>query len=104
MNHYAAEKATLEAMLEELMQRASEIEEKLSNPGSADWSENAVESEDDEVLSSVGRLAKKEILEINLALNRIETGQYETCTACGEKIAKDRLAALPFATTCIKCA
>ena len=104
MNHHSAVKATLEARLDELMQRAAEIEARLSDPGSADWSDNAVESEDDEVLSSVGSLAKKEIHEIKLALSLIESGHYGKCTACGGAIAKSRLEALPYATTCIKCA
>ena len=104
MNQYSAVKATLEARLGELTQRAAEIEAKLSNPGSADWEENATESEDDEVLSGIGSAAKKEIHEIKLALSLIETGKYGKCTACGGPIAKARLEALPYATTCIKCA
>lgn len=104
MKQYSAVKATLEARLEELTQRATEIESRLSNPGNADWEENATESEDDEVLSGVGSAAKSEIHEIKLALNLIETGHYGKCTACGGPIAKARLEALPYATTCIKCA
>ena len=104
MNDNSAIKAALEVRLNELMRRAGEIEAKLSDPGNADWEENAVESEDDEVLSRLGSAAKNEIQEIKLALNLIESGQYGKCTACGRAIAKDRLAALPFATTCIKCA
>jgi len=104
MNHNSTIKAGLEARLNELMQRAAEIETRLSNPGSADWEENATESEDDEVLSGVGTLTKNEIQEIKLALNRIETGHYGKCTSCGESISKLRLEALPYASTCIKCA
>jgi RNA polymerase-binding transcription factor DksA len=104
MNQYSAVKATLEARLIELAQRAADIETKLSDPGNADWEENATESEDDEVLSSVGSATKNEIHEIKLALNLIESGQYGKCTSCGGPIAKARLEALPYATTCIKCA
>jgi DnaK suppressor protein len=104
MNQYSAVKAALEARLDELMQRAAEIESRLSSPGSSDWEENAQESEDDEVMSGVGRVAKHEIQEIRLALNLIESGQYGKCTACGDTIAKARLEALPYVTTCIKCA
>ncbi|MBC7965061.1 MAG: TraR/DksA family transcriptional regulator [Fuerstia sp.] len=104
MTKHSAVKAVLEARLEELTQRAAEIEARLSNPGNADWEENATESEDDEVMSSVGSAAKNEIHEIKLALNLIATGQYGKCTACGGPIAQARLEALPYATTCIKCA
>ena len=104
MTQHSAVKAVLEARLEELTQRAAEIEARLSNPGDADWEENATESEDDEVMSGVGSATKNEIHEIKLALNLIESGQYGKCTACGGPIAKARLEALPYATTCIKCA
>lgn len=104
MTQHSAVKAVLEARLEELTQRAAEIEARLSNPGNADWEENATESEDDEVLSGVGSATKNEIHEIKLALNLIASGQYGKCTACGGPIAKARLEALPYATTCIKCA
>jgi len=97
-------KAALEAKLSELVNRAEDIENTLSTPGSRDWEENAVESEDDEVLASVGSLTKNEIHEIKLALNLIESGQYGKCTACGNAIAKERLAAMPWATKCVRCA
>lgn len=97
-------KAALEAQLEELLRRAGSIEEQLSSPGNPDWEENAVESEDDEVLGEIGELTKHEISEIRLALSRIENGQYEKCTSCGQPIPKERLAAIPYATTCIRCA
>ena len=104
MDHNSAVKTTLEARLKELVQRATDIEARLSDPGSTDWEENATESEDDEVLSSVGSMAKNEIQEIKLALNRIETGHYGICTSCGESIAKARLEDLPYATRCVRCA
>ncbi|APW59471.1 TraR/DksA family transcriptional regulator [Paludisphaera borealis] len=41
---------------------------------------------------------------INEALGRIEQGKYGSCSECGEPIAKQRLAALPYARHCIQCA
>jgi RNA polymerase-binding transcription factor DksA len=104
MTSHAAVKEKLEAQLNELLQRAAEIEDSLNRPGNRDWEENAVESEEDEVLSGVGKITKDEIREIRLALNLIETGQYGTCTSCGRKISSQRLTALPQTTTCIDCA
>ena len=40
---------------------------------------------------------------IDAALNRIEDGTFGTCTNCGKPIGEDRLAAIPWATTCIDC-
>ena len=47
---------------------------------------------------------EQEILyQIDEALKRIETGEYGICLMCGEKIAKQRLKAVPYAQYCIKC-
>ena len=43
------------------------------------------ESEDDEVMSGVGRVAKQEIQEIRLALNLIESGQYGNALPAGTR-------------------
>ena len=86
------------------MSRAADIENSLSNPGNSDWEENALESENDEVLAGVGDMTKNEIHEIKLALSLIESGSYGKCSSCGQEISKERLAAIPFATTCIHCA
>ncbi|MCM8765286.1 MAG: TraR/DksA family transcriptional regulator [Candidatus Omnitrophica bacterium] len=43
------------------------------------------------------------IYEIEEALKRIETNEYGFCLMCGEKIAKQRLKAIPYAQYCIKC-
>ena len=39
----------------------------------------------------------------DLALNRLESGQYGFCYECGEEIAEARLRALPFAVRCKDC-
>ena len=38
------------------------------------------------------------------ALKRIEDGTYDECETCGEPIGAKRLAVLPYATQCIRCA
>jgi RNA polymerase-binding transcription factor len=37
------------------------------------------------------------------ALARIDEGTYGTCLNCGRPIAEERLAAIPWATSCIDC-
>lgn len=50
-------------------------------------------------------VTKEEILSaIEEALESIEDGTYGTCTACGRKIAKARLSAIPYAAECVTCA
>lgn len=97
-------KAKLEDRLRELNERSKEIDDELSETPDDDWSENAVESENDEVLEEVGGLAVDEIKKIKLALSKIESGTYGTCVTCGKKIAEKRLVALPYAAQCISCA
>ena len=40
---------------------------------------------------------------IDGALERISSGTYGKCVNCGKAISEERLAALPWATTCIDC-
>lgn len=101
---YSVLKSELEAKLGELLERAAEIENTLSDPGNSDWEENALESAGDEVLSRVGDITKKEIEEIRRALSLIESGRYGICRACGKAISTERLEAMPYATKCIQCA
>lgn len=41
--------------------------------------------------------------QIAAALERIRTGRYGVCDACGRPIAESRLTALPWATRCVAC-
>lgn len=38
------------------------------------------------------------------ALDRLKTGRYGVCESCGRTIGQARLAALPWATRCVRCA
>lgn len=42
--------------------------------------------------------------QIDEALGRIEAGTFGVCQDCGQPIAKPRLQAIPYASTCINCA
>ena len=97
-------KTKLEIRLLELSTRTWEIEHELSEPPNDDWSENAVESENDEVFESMGRMAIDEMQKIRLALSRIESGTYGTCQSCSKQISEKRLEAVPYSTNCVACA
>lgn len=96
-------KAKLEEKLLELTMRAKEIDDDLSQPADDDWEEHAVEAAGDEVLTQVGHVTLEEIRLVKHALTQIAAGNYGICTDCGGAIAVERLAALPFATKCVKC-
>lgn len=97
-------KAELETKLRQLLERCTEIEDVLSDPGDADWEENALAMENDEALSAIGDVTKREIHDIRRALRLIEEGTYGTCQTCGQTIGAERLSAIPWTTTCVRCA
>ncbi|WP_327287241.1 TraR/DksA family transcriptional regulator [Streptomyces sp. NBC_01198] len=41
---------------------------------------------------------------LDMALERLERGEYGRCEVCGEPIPRERLDVLPAATTCVRCA
>lgn len=69
----------------------------------SDWAERAATTEGSEVLNKLTDRERRELVEIDGALKRIELGTYGLCTHCGEKIAAARLKALPQARTCLTC-
>ena len=57
--------------------------------------------------SQIGALVRQvrhHLDEVDAALARLDTGTYGTCEGCGEPNGPDRLAALPAARLCIRCA
>lgn len=95
------------ARRDELARRASEAGADLRRehePLSADFSEQAVQRENDDVLRGLGDAARGELASINRALARIETGEYLNCAACGGRIDPRRLEAVPYADRCAACA
>ena len=71
---------------------------------SADWSEQASERENDEVLESLGNTSEQDLSMIKFALMRIDEGNYFHCDKCGEEIPPARLDLLPFTAHCVNCA
>lgn len=97
----------LQTLRKELMQRIEAIESDVhhkTEPVEKDFAEQVTQRENDDVLSAIDEEAKQTVRLIDAALARIKAGTYGTCSICGEKIAEKRLAALPYATTCINCA
>ena len=97
-------KEKLEALKKDISQRIEAIDKDIRHEGmSADWTEQAVERENDEVLESLGNASEEELLKINTALKRLNAGDYFTCQKCGELIPESRLELLPFTTYCVGC-
>ena len=95
---------TLKTKQEELLKRISAIENDFKKGRSQDFAEQTTESENDQVLDGIHHEAKIELRLVNEALQRLEQNQYGICTKCGQSIAPERLQALPYVNSCIKCA
>lgn len=97
----------LNAMRAELTHRIEAIEADIHHkkePVEKDFAEQVTQRENDEVLNAIDEEAQQTMLLIDSALARIKEGTYGACSVCGEKIADERLNALPYVTTCISCA
>jgi DnaK suppressor protein len=98
-------KSRLLKLKQQHMQRIHSIDKDIRHDGmSADWTEQAAERENDEVLESLGIATEDELNQIKAALARIEAGEYFYCSVCGNEIPHARLELLPFTTTCVDCA
>ena len=69
----------------------------------ADWSEQVVEKENDEVIDALSNLDSDKVEKIDAALERINADTFGVCMNCGEEINEKRLDAVTYAATCIKC-
>ncbi|PKI15741.1 TraR/DksA family transcriptional regulator [Colwellia sp. 12G3] len=94
----------LEDKKAQLIKRIAAIEADFHKGRSQDFSEQATETENDDVLDEIHHEAKLELKLVKSALERITDGLYGNCTECDEQINPARLSALPYTTTCIKCA
>lgn len=92
------------ARLAELDRRLHHIESELAEEKAPDFSDSAIEREDEEVLERLGRGGQEEIARIRAALARIRAGNYGICVQCGEQISAERLEILPETPLCRHCA
>jgi DnaK suppressor protein len=54
----------------------------------------------DDVLTSLSETARREVMQIDAALGRMDEGVYGECVECGQDIPIERLRALPFTFRC----
>lgn len=104
MSNHEAVGRQLEERLARLLQRVGHIEADLRSAHDRDWSEQAAELQNDEVLEGLDLMSLREVRQIRGALKRIDDGHYGICAACGQPIGAARLRAVPTAVTCVQCA
>lgn len=107
MKEYKEIRNHLVSILEELNLRLTRITNDVRHsdePLEKDFSEQATQNENNEVMDYLGNSARTEIEMIKQAINKIDNGKFGICEVCGEPISKDRLKALPYSSMCIICA
>jgi DnaK suppressor protein len=97
-------KQQITARIKELTAHMQKISDDLDQPLPADLGDQAIDLEDDEVLSGIGRANQQEVRLLNDALKRIADGSYGICLKCGDDISPARLDAVPYAVLCRTCA
>ena len=54
----------------------------------------------DDVLTTLSETARREVMQIDAALGRMDEGEYGKCVDCGQEIPIERLRALPYTLRC----
>ncbi len=107
MKEYEEVRSNLLEMLLDLDERLGKITGDVKHTDGSlpkDSVEQAVETENDQVLDALGNLARNEIKQVKQAIARIDSGEYGVCVVCGQPIREERLKARPFSDKCIRCA
>jgi len=107
MKKYSDARKVLSKMQADLELRLAKITNDvrhLEEPLAKDSEEQALQTENDEVLDFLGNAARTEIEMVKRALARIDKGDYGICRVCNEPIGEKRLEAVPYTDLCINCA
>lgn len=98
------------AFREALLARKREVLEKLSyapdpeaEAGRETEDDQAWASHDEFVAARLNQLDYESLRLVEAALERLESGEFGACAACGGTIPRRRLAAVPWARYCVAC-
>lgn len=97
----------LELMRDSALARQARLEKKVGHRETAlpaDFSEQAVELQNEETMEQLMVQVREELSAIQTAINRLSAGTYSVCSHCSGPIEPDRLIALPTTTLCSDCA
>ena len=107
MQDYQAIKEHLEQRYTRLQERVQKITSDIQHkdePVNPDFSEQAVQLENDEVLTALDDSIRGEMQQIEATLERFKISAYGICALCQKKIPLKRQAALPHSIHCVSCA
>ena len=97
------EQKRLQEELEMLHNNASSADERREGSPFGKREEEATETLELEKRLSLENRTRKELAEVEHALQKFDEGTYGKCDNCGKPIAPGRLEALPQATLCLNC-
>lgn len=92
------------AQLRDRIDRVNQDLRRATNPLPADSADAAIVLENDEILKAIDETARRELIQVERALARVETGTFARCEVCGEAIETARMVAIPYASRCRHCA
>lgn len=104
---------TLRRLRDEAREQVERLDGELLELFEASRSSNADDEHDPEgstiaferaQLTALLAAGRRRIIDLEEALERSASGGYGVCEGCGQPIPAERLAARPFATTCVSCA
>lgn len=104
MSDYKEVVQKLNLRKQELEERLGRVEDSLRKTHAKDWSEQAQERENEEVVERLEESTRIELDQIYQALSRAEKNEYGICDICDGPIRRERLEALPFTNRCFNCA
>ncbi len=96
---------TLQELLKQTTKNVQQAGQRLGTDvySGSDEMDRSVAESDRRLLILMAERDRNQIKEIDRALKRIESGEYGTCNACGNKISMRRLKVNPTATLCTHC-
>ena len=103
MEKHSTIRQKLTERYEEIQDRLERIASDANKPLDADFEEQAIERENEEVLAALDSSIRAEMEQIEKTLARLDKGEYGICEVCGDPITPKRLEALPYANRCYAC-
>lgn len=93
------------AVILETARRAdAELDALRSAERDPEFEESAQTEHEAFTLARMSETQRREIVQIDAAISRIDAGEYGVCRDCGQEIDPRRLGALPYALLCAECA
>lgn len=99
----SAVRASLSFHKTELLTRLGVKLDAMATAGNVSEEDQASLTHEEFISVTRNRIDYEKLQALNVALRRLETGEYGACEECGEPIAPKRLKAIPWARFCIHC-